>query len=645
MRYKLSIVYIIILYITICFMPLQIFGQKNSKAAALCEKAKHAMQSHDFSKAMLLLNQAQHKDPTFSDIYIMKGDIYNFNLQSDSAMQNYQKAIELIGNPDPMLYFIAGNEGAKCGNYEYALKTMQIFLQKGIQYSEVLPEAQRTIANCKFAIESMKSPKKYQLVNLGQAINSEWDESLAAITADDEQIVFTVKRPRDEKTVCAFCLNEEDLYYSLRKDGVWKQRVAVPSPIKTGYNEGAQCISPDGKYLLYTMCDADFGLGSCDLYWAKRIGDKWSRPRNFGAPVNSSAWESQPSMASDAKTVYFASSRAGGFGGMDIWKTTMTAEGEFSVPENLGPTINTPGDDAAPFIHSDGKTLYFASNGRIGMGGYDIYYATLLPDGSWSEPENLGYPINSASDEINIFINSSGTTAYIASDKDGGFGGLDLYSFELDDQLRPTPVTYIKGTVKDAFSNLPVVAKIEMFDLNTNQIVSSTTSDSENGSFLACVHTGSNIMLNVSNDNYPFYSENFQIEKSYTELQPYIKDILLQPTDVGTVVTLNNVFFDFDKSELKPESYIELNKLVTFLQNNPNIRIEIGGHTDDQGSDEYNDKLSENRAKSVRDYLVVHNVSADRLEYKGYGKRKPIADNSTEFGRATNRRTEFKIVR
>lgn len=645
MRYNLNIVYIIILYITICFMPIQIFGQKNSKAAALCDKAKHAMQSHDFSKAMSLLNQAQHKDPTFPDIYIMKGDIYNFNLKSDSAMQNYQKAIDLIGNPDPMLYYIAGNEGAKSGNYEYALKTMQIFLQKGIQYSEVLPEAQRTIANCKFAIESMKSPKSYELVNLGQAINSEWDESLAAITADDEQIVFTVKRPRDEKTICAFCLNEEDLYYSLRKNGVWKQRIAVPTPIKTGYNEGAQCISPDGKYLLYTMCDADFGLGSCDLYWAKRIGDKWSRPRNFGAPVNSSAWESQPTMASDAKTVYFASSRAGGFGGMDIWKTTMTAEGEFSVPENLGPTINTPGDDAAPFIHSDGKTLYFASNGRVGMGGYDIYYSTLLPDGSWSEPENLGYPINSASDEINIFINSSGTTAYIASDKDGGFGGLDLYSFELDDQLRPTPVTYIKGTVKDAFSNLPVVAKIEMIDLNTNQIVSSTTSDSENGSFLACVHTGSNIMLNVSNDNYPFYSENFQIEKSYTELQPYLKDILLQPTDIGTVVTLNNVFFDFDKSELRAESFMELNKLVQFLKQNPNVRIEIGGHTDDQGSDEYNDNLSEARAKAVRNYIVENGISAARLEYKGYGKRKPIADNSTEAGRAANRRTEFKIVR
>lgn len=627
-------------------MPCGMVAQKPSKAAALCEKAKQCMQANDFAKAMTYLNQAQQKDPNYSDIYIMKGDIYNFNLRSDSAMRCYQRAIELIGEPDPMLYYIAGNEGAKCGAYEYALNTLQLFLQKGLQYSDVHPDAQKTIANCKFAIEEMKNPKRFELQNLGPNINSDWDEYLAAITADDGEIVFTVKRPRDQQTVCAFCLNEEDLYAS-RKDagGEWLSREALGSPVKSGYNEGAQCLSPDGKYLLYTMCDADFGMGSCDLYWAKRIGDRWSRPRNFGAPVNTNAWESQPTMAADGMTVYFASSRSGGFGGMDIWKTTMTAEGEFSIPENLGPAINTPGDDAAPFIHSDGRTLYFASNGRVGMGGYDLYYATLQPDGSWSEPRNMGYPINSPADEINIFINASGTMAYISSDKDGGYGGLDLYSFVLDDALRPNPVTYIKGYVRDAFTGDPLAARLEMVDLNTKQLLASTTSDAQTGSYLACVHTGSNVLLNVSHPDYPFYSENFQVEKSYDELSPYMKDILLQPTDVGTVVTLKNVFFDFDRTELKPESFVELDKLVEYLRKNAGLRIEIGGHTDDQGTDEYNDRLSENRAKSVYDYLVGKGIPADRLQYKGYGKRMPVAGNDTEEGRAANRRTEFKIIR
>ena len=644
MNNKLYIVYIILLCILIGFLPLSISAQKTSKAAPLCEKAKKSMQLQDFSKAMSYLNQAQSKDPDFADIYIMKGDIFNFTLHSDSAMVNYQRAIDIIGDPEPMLYYIAGNEGAKCGEYEYALNTLQRFLQTGLQYPDVLPDAQKTIANCKFAIEAMKNPMRYELVNLGLNINSEWDEYLAAITADDEQIVFTVKHPRDKGTVCAFCLNEEDLYASRKSMGEWLPREALTAPVKSGYNEGAQCLSPDGKYLLYTMCDADFGMGSCDLYWAKRIGDRWSRPRNFGAPVNSSAWESQPSMAADGMTVYFASSRPGGFGGMDIWKTTMTAEGEFSIPENLGPSINTLGDDAAPFIHSDGRTLYFASNGRVGMGGYDLYYSTLQTDGSWSEPVNMGYPINSPADEINIFINASGTEAFIASDKDGGFGGLDLYRFVLDDQLRPNPVTYIKGYVRDAFTGDPLAARIEMIDLNTKQLLTSTTSDPQTGSYLACVHTGGNILLNVSHPDYPFYSENFQLAKTYTELSPYLKDILLQPTDVGTVVTLNNVFFDFDKSELKPESFVELDKLVSYLQHNT-VRIEIGGHTDNQGSDEYNDRLSESRAKAVYDYLVQMGIPANRLQYRGYGMRVPVADNATEEGRSANRRTEFKIIR
>jgi len=329
---------------------------------------------------------------------------------------------------------------------------------------------------------------------------------------------------------------------------------------------------------------------------------------------------------------------------MDIWKTTMTAEGAFTAPENLGPTINTPGDDAAPFIHSDGRTLYFASNGRVGMGGYDLYYSSLLPDGSWSEPQNLGYPINTAADEINIFINAAGTMAYMASDKDGGYGGLDLYSFDLDDNLRPNPVTYVKGRVKDSETGLPVEASLEMVDLVTRQPLYTAKSDMQTGEYLACIQTGSNVLLNVSAKGYPFYSENFQVEKSYTSLQPYLKDIVLQKAEVGTVVVLKNIFFDFDRSDLKPESFEEMDRLVSYLEHN-NVNIEIGGHTDDQGSDEYNDRLSQERAKAVYDYLVQHGIDSSRLSYRGYGKRQPIADNTSEEGRAANRRTEFKIVK
>lgn len=642
--YNYKIVYIILLFIGAgAFSPKTAVAQKSSKAASFCQKAEQMINEQKFDKALSLLSQAKAKDPSYPDTYILMGDIYNFTLKSDSAVKCYNHAIELIGEPDPLLYYIAANEGIKCGQYEGALQNYQTFMLKGLQYTDVLADAQKGIANCQFAIEAMKNPVKFQPVNLGSNVNSSWDESLASLTADNNTIVYTVNRPKDDKTVCAFCLYEEDLYYAKGDSMGWQNRQAFGQPIRTSYNEGAQCISPDGVYLLYTMCDADFGMGSCDLYWSKKIGNKWSRPRNFGAPVNTNAWESQPSMASDGKTIYFVSSRPGGFGGMDIWKTTMTAEGAFTAPENLGATINTPGDDAAPFIHSDGRTLYFASNGRVGMGGYDLYYSTLQADGTWSEPQNMGYPINTWADEINIFINAAGTTAYMASDKVGGFGGLDLYSFELDDNLRPNPVTYIKGIVRDAETGTPLEALVEMVDLGNKQVLTSVKSDIQTGEYLACIQTGSNVMLNVSNPGYPFYSENFQVEKSYTQLAPYLKDISLQKADIGTVVVLKNIFFDFDQSELQPASFVELDRLVDYLNHNK-VNIEIGGHTDNQGADEYNDKLSRDRAKAVYDYLVAHGITADRLSYQGYGKRQPIADNSTEAGRAANRRTEFKII-
>ena len=625
-------------------IPHTLLAQKASKAAAICTKAQQLINNQQFDKALVLLNQAKTKDPSYSDIYIMMGDIYNFTLRSDSAFRCYAKAIDLIGEPDPLLYYIAATEGTKCQQYGPALDYYEKFMQKGLQYTDVLSDAQKGMANCQFAIKAMANPVRFQPVNLGDKVNSEWDESLASITADDGMLVFTVTRPRDEKTVCAFCATEQDLYYAKREEREWQPRVAFGSPIRTSYNEGAQCISPDGFYLLYTMCNTDYGMGRCDLYWSKKSGDKWSRPRNFGAPVNTSEWESQPSMASDGKTIYFVSARPGGFGGMDIWKTTMTAEGAFTAPENLGATINTPGDDAAPFIHSDGRTLYFASNGRVGMGGYDLYYSTLQLDGTWSEPQNLGYPINTAADEINIFINAAGTMAYMASDKDGGYGGLDLYSFVLDDNLRPNPVTYVKGRVTDKETGLPVEASLEMVDLVTRQPLYTAKSDVQTGEYLACIQTGSNVLLNVSAKGYPFYSENFQVEKSYTSLQPYWKDIQLQQAEVGTVVVLKNIFFDFDRSDLKPESYEELDRLVDYLLHNK-VNVEIGGHTDDQGSDEYNDRLSQNRAKAVYDYIAQHGIDSSRLSYRGYGKRQPIADNATEEGRAANRRTEFKIVR
>lgn len=627
----------------ILFFCSALHAQTNPKVIELCKKAKAELNGKNFKKVETYLNKAKKIDSTCYDIYVIQGDMLNFSLRSAEAADSYNKALHFAQNPKPLLYFITAEEEMKCMRYESAQNHYNIYLDKTLPNCPLMKETYKALADCKFAIKAMKHPVKFDLINMGENINSDYDEYLPAVVADESEIIFTVMRPRDDKTVCVFCQSEEDFYASKKQDGAWQPRYPLEYPINTGYNEGAQCISPDGHYLFFTLCNTDFGNGSCDLYWSKRIGERWSRPRNFDAPVNTKSWESQPSIAPDGKTIYFVSNRPGGFGGMDIWKTEMTEEGVFSVPVNLGETINTEYDESAPFIHADGRTLYFVSNGHPGMGGRDIFYTTLN-NGEWSKPVNLGYPINTSADEINLLINAAGTTAYFSSDKDGGFGGQDLYYFTLDESLRPTPVTYIKGHVYDATTHEPLKATIELIDLNTNQTITYTNSDPTTGEFLACILTGTNVMMNVSNPYYPFYSENFSIEKDYSQLNPYLKNIPLRRPEIGETFVLRNVFFDFDKSILKNESNIELDKLVAYLSSNQNLKIEIGGHTDNQGNDEYNMNLSLERAKSVYNYLISKGISADRMSYKGYGETKPIASNDTEEGRQLNRRTEFKVI-
>ncbi len=615
----------------------------NKKVLDLCKKAKEEMNAQNFEKASVYLAKAKKIDSTFADIYVLQGDIYNFSLKSELAADNYAKAIHYSKKPRPVLFFITAEEEIKCARYALAKQHFLTYIDSVGTHSTLFEQVDKGLKICDFAIEAMKHPVDFDPINMGPNINTDFDEYLPALVADESEIIFTVMRPRDERTICNFCQMEEDFYASVKVADDWQPRFLLGAPINTGYNEGAQCISPDGHYLFFTLCNTDFGSGSCDLYWSKRIGNRWSRPRNFDAPVNSKFWESQPSIAPDGKTIYFVSNRPGGLGKMDLWKTEMTEEGVFSLPVNLGATINTDGDDSAPFIHADGRTLYFVSDGHVGMGGRDIFYSTLSDTG-WTKPINLGYPINTSADEINLLINPSGTTAYYSSDKDGGYGGQDLYYFNLDERFRPTPVTYMKGRVYDAATSQPLKATIELIDLENNKVITSTYSDPTTGEFLACILTGTNVLLNVSHPYYPFYSENFQIEKNFTELDPYLKDIPLRRPAIGETFVLRNVFFDFDQSVLKKESFVELDKLADYLKANQNLKIELGGHTDNQGRDDYNLNLSLERAKSVYNYLISKGIQSDRMTFEGYGKTQPMETNETEEGRALNRRTEFKII-
>jgi outer membrane protein OmpA-like peptidoglycan-associated protein len=459
--------------------------------------------------------------------------------------------------------------------YEKALPILVKCYEKSSM--NIRPFLQWKIDQCKFGIEAMKYPTGMNPVNLGENVNSEWDEYHPSITGNSKEMLFTVRRPSDEFTVCKTCQKEEDIYSSVQQNGVWQPRTKLEKPINTGNNEGAQSISSDGKYLFFTICSNEFGYGSCDLYWSKREGEGWSEPKNCGPKVNTKYWESQPSISADSKTIYFTSNRPGGHGGMDIWKTEMISEGVFSEPVNLGNVINTPYDEISPFIHFDQKTLYFSSDGHLGMGGKDLFYTKLQPNGKWEKPVNLGYPINSYQDESGIFINAQGNAAYFASNRAGGFGGLDLYCFELEESLRPEPTLFVVESIEEQ----------------------------------------KNITTTID---------------------------VLDTVKVGDTFILPNLFFEFAQSNILPDSYSELLRLLDYLSKNKTVKIEISGHTDNQGSDAYNQKLSTSRAQTVYNYLIHKGIDENRLSFMGYGKERPVAPNDTEVNRAKNRRTEILIL-
>jgi outer membrane protein OmpA-like peptidoglycan-associated protein len=394
--------------------------------------------------------------------------------------------------------------------------------------------------------------------------------------------------------------------------------------------------------LFFTGCNRPDGLGRCDIYIAQKKGDDWAKPFSLSAPVNTSGWEAQPSISADGRTLYFVSNRKGGYGGYDIWKSNLTDKG-WGEPENMGPEINTAYDEQSPFIHPDDNTFYFCSNGWPGMGGKDLFISRLGKDGKWAKPENLGYPINSSGDENGLTLTANGSYAFFSSNNLKGFGGYDIYTFELPANLRPNIVTYVKGTVADKKTKAPLEAAIEIIDLQKNIPVYQDYSSEDAGEFLATLSAGKNYGLNISREGYLFYSDNFSLI-GLKDKKAFNLSVQLSPIEVGNKVILKNIFFDTNKFELKAESKAELQKLIEFLQLNKTVRIEISGYTDDVGTHLANVALSEKRANAVYQYLSANGIIVSRLVYKGYGEDQPIMPNTSEENRAQNRRTEFMII-
>ncbi|MEE4256507.1 MAG: OmpA family protein [Bacteroidales bacterium] len=611
-----------------------------ARAKNAFDKAMASWRILHYEDAEKELKKAIKIDPGYPEPYILLGDVYYDQERYTDAIHFYKSAIRVDSLHSPNLYYLLGRIYFDSGQYEAALKWIGMFLEiNGIRddLRSFAEEMQETTAFREYAL---KNPVPFQPENLGKYVNSKHNEYINSITLDESSLVYTLNKP--DSLIEGFY--REGFVMAEHSDTGWVDAGrTLPDLHKMG-NIGAMSLSPDGRFLFFTSCGARGGFGSCDIWVCAKQGDGWSSPQNLGGAVNTSNWDSQPCFSADGKTLYFVSARKGTIGGADIWYSEFIQGSGWTKAANLGSTINTHEEEMAPFIHPDGKTLYFSSKGHPGMGGFDLFVSRKDSAGNWSEPENLGYPVNTESDEINIVVSTNGEAAYLSSRQEGGFGGYDIYRFDLPPERAPLKVGYIKGVVYDADTEKPLKAEILLIDLQSGEVTVRCESDPMSGRYLAALPGGKNYALNISKPGYLFYSENVNLSIENVPEKPVIKDVYLLPVKSGRTFVLKNIFFETDKYALSELSRVELLKLESFLIDNPYVRIMICGHTDDIGSVDYNQVLSENRAGAVYDFLINSGIDPDRLEYKGFGMSQPVSDNETEEGRALNRRTEILIL-
>ena len=607
----------------------------NHKANTIYNLAINKAQNSEYATAIKMIQEAIKIEPRFVDAYLSMAGIHANMKDYKSSATFFEKAFEL----DPVYsnYYLLPYSISLAGDGRFndALKAVESFLTISNLNERSKKAGEFRKKTYEFAINyaNKQDDKAYVFkpINMGDSINSADLEYFPSLTIDGKKLIFTKRIG-----------NNEDFYESDLLDSVWSKAVPLSGNINSpNYNEGAQNISQDGKWLIFTGCNFPRGLGSCDLYISYLTKKGWTEPQNMGPNINSEFWESTPSLSPDKRDLYFSSNVPGGFGGKDIWVSHRDEKGKWSVPYNLGPEINTTGDESTPFIHADNQTLYFNSTGHPGYSEKpDLFVTKKLPDGKWSTPKNLGFPINTIDDEGSLVVAADGKTAYYSSDRSDTRGGLDIYTFELRKDIRPLKTLWVKGQVYDAKTKNGLPSTIELTDVNSNEVISRLQTD-EDGNYLVTIPVEKDYAFNVNRKGYLLYSENYHISQDIDSA--FVADIPLQPIESRAMVVLKNVFFGTNETTLKPGSIVELDQVVALLKDNPTVKILITGHTDNVGKPEDNLKLSEGRALSVVNYLVSKGIAKDRLAHKGFGATKPIAGNDTEEGRAENRRTELEV--
>ncbi|HPE58049.1 MAG TPA: OmpA family protein [Bacteroidales bacterium] len=628
-----------------CFQSL---NAQSSVAKELYKQGEESYENGNYLDAASKFTRALAESPDYTDAMYYAASSYYSAGENEKAVKYFEKLEAADPSYFPWYLYLKGNAQADLGQHEAAIASLERFL-------EVYPEeATRTIyhhyakyklAYIKGQMELLKNPGTMaDPVNLTTVVNSVADEYTPQIDPTGQRLYFTSQRKSRFSTE----LDEdginwgEDVYYVEKVNGQWQSPVLLPEPINSQNNDFGSTFTGDGQTMVYVRCSAEDGVGSCDLYINFKDGDDWSEPINMGNVVNSVEWDSQPSISADGTKIIFASDREGGYGGSDLYLIEKNPFGDWGIPVNLGPRVNTPWTEKSPYIAPDGKTLYFSSYGHPGFGNADIFMSTL-ENNKWSDPVNLGQPLNSEGDDNYFTISASGEYAYFASTRAGGLGAYDLYQIDIPEELRPQPSVVVQGIVTNSKTGDPTAAWVLVEDLESGELIATNKSNSKSGKYLVVLPAGRNYSVSANKDGFFFYSQSFDVPAD-AKYQEITKDIELKPIEKGTKVVLNNIFFETGKADLKPESYLELAKAVELMNANPSMVVEVGGHTDNVGSDEANMKLSHDRAKSVRDFMVKAGVASERLMAKGYGETEPVASNETPEGRQANRRTEFVIL-
>jgi outer membrane protein OmpA-like peptidoglycan-associated protein len=621
-------------------LPAQQKPEASPVAVKKLKKAKEALNKMDWNEARHLSGELVKQYPGWTESWKITAEIYQETGDFDISEKALRNLVTLDSTHYPEAWRWIAEWTFNRGDYADASQNFERYIHL-IRDTASLPRRVKVLgASIRFAADQLLKSSRKLPEKLSGPVNTRDDEYFPSLSIDGSELVFTRQArlaATNPKTV-----PHEDLYYAAYQDTTYGIPQAFPYPINTNGNEGTQSLSQDGRIMFFASCNRPDTKGGCDIYYCVKTGAVWSEPVNLGYPVNTRYWESTPFLAPDGKRLFFASNRPGGYGGMDIWLTTLQSDQSWSVPVNIGPQINTPLGELSPIILVDGKILFFASNGHIGMGGFDLYKFDLSNLSKSQVPENLGYGMNTFYNEDGLTLNAERNIGMFASNRDTSTGK-DIYQVDMGPFIPVNTTLTLAGMVKDRITGVPLGARVEV-QPSADTLISSVEADPVTGKFLLGIPERAAYRIGATRQGYLPYS-NFYLKDTLLGNNKIQLIIGLEPLKPGAGIVLRNIFFVLNSYELLPGSSKDLEEILTVFNQNPGIIIEISGYTDNTGTDEYNLVLSQKRAESVMKYLINHGINPGQLIAKGYGTSHPVASNDTEAGKSLNRRTEMKVIR